>query len=229
MIVVNQKERLEKLIDAAVKVYSARGYRLTQMSDIAKEMGVAHGTVYNYVESKEDLYHFLIQYFFLANIDLEKITIPIKSKAKESTLKLIRRLSTDLEIFKLLERSIREGVAAPENRFEEILRTYYKTLSRYRHAITLILQSSLSWPELGVLFYSEIRIKLVNLFIEYMRIQIQLKRMREIPNLPAAARLIIETTTWFAVLRYNGSDPEAISDKAAEETILDTLLHAFKR
>lgn len=45
--------RLEQLVDAAARVFIERGYARTQMADVAAALGVAKGTIYLYVESKE--------------------------------------------------------------------------------------------------------------------------------------------------------------------------------
>lgn len=49
------KDKKEKILLAAAKVISKKGYHNTQMDDIAKEANVAKGTLYLYFESKEDL------------------------------------------------------------------------------------------------------------------------------------------------------------------------------
>ena len=48
-------DRMERLVATATRVFIAQGYRRTQMADVAAELGVAKGTVYGYVESKEAL------------------------------------------------------------------------------------------------------------------------------------------------------------------------------
>ena len=49
------ENRFDDLVRAATSVFIARGYRLTQMSDVAEAVGVAKGTLYGYVESKDAL------------------------------------------------------------------------------------------------------------------------------------------------------------------------------
>src|SRR5438105_2687862 len=49
-------ERFAQLVDVATRTFIARGYRMTQMADVAEGLGVAKGTVYLYVESKEALF-----------------------------------------------------------------------------------------------------------------------------------------------------------------------------
>jgi TetR/AcrR family transcriptional regulator, fatty acid metabolism regulator protein len=43
------------LIDAAVRVFARRGYHAARVGDIAEEAGVAHGLLYHYFRSKEEL------------------------------------------------------------------------------------------------------------------------------------------------------------------------------
>jgi AcrR family transcriptional regulator len=47
--------RRKQILDAALAVFSRKGYGEATMPDIAREAGVAVGTIYNYYESKRDL------------------------------------------------------------------------------------------------------------------------------------------------------------------------------
>ncbi|WP_147803447.1 TetR/AcrR family transcriptional regulator [Alkalicoccus halolimnae] len=48
-------QKYDKIIDAAVKVIAENGYHHSQVSKIAKEAGVADGTIYLYFKNKEDI------------------------------------------------------------------------------------------------------------------------------------------------------------------------------
>lgn len=48
-------DRAQRIADAAVKVFAARGYHDTRVQDIADEAGVAYGLVYHYFGTKEKL------------------------------------------------------------------------------------------------------------------------------------------------------------------------------
>jgi AcrR family transcriptional regulator len=50
-----RKEARQRIIDAAGKVFSEKGYHRTTMDDIAKELGVSKGALYLYFRSKEGL------------------------------------------------------------------------------------------------------------------------------------------------------------------------------
>ena len=46
----------ERIIDAAIEVFCAQGYEAASMADVAQKAGVGKGTLYLYVDSKEDLF-----------------------------------------------------------------------------------------------------------------------------------------------------------------------------
>ena len=55
-------DRLDALVDAATGVFIAQGYRRAQMADVAAVLGLAKGTLYLYVESKEALFDLVVRY-----------------------------------------------------------------------------------------------------------------------------------------------------------------------
>ena len=51
----------ESLIDAALTVFGRKGYALTTLSDVAKEVGVTRGAIYWHFGGKEELYNELVK------------------------------------------------------------------------------------------------------------------------------------------------------------------------
>lgn len=45
----------ERILEAALTVFAAKGFYNTKVSEVAKQAGVADGTIYNYFRSKDDL------------------------------------------------------------------------------------------------------------------------------------------------------------------------------
>ncbi len=54
---IAQEEKRKQILDAAVRVFARGGYHGSRVGDIAEEAGVAHGLLYHYFESKEDVLH----------------------------------------------------------------------------------------------------------------------------------------------------------------------------
>ena len=48
-------DRRRELLDAAVRVFARKGFRAARVGDIAEEAGVAHGLLYHYFRSKEEV------------------------------------------------------------------------------------------------------------------------------------------------------------------------------
>ena len=48
-------DRRQELLDAAVRVFARKGFRGARVSDIAAEAGVAHGLLYHYFRSKDEV------------------------------------------------------------------------------------------------------------------------------------------------------------------------------
>ncbi|TRO55081.1 TetR/AcrR family transcriptional regulator [Candidatus Bathyarchaeota archaeon] len=51
----------KRIIEAAITVFAKKGYHRAKMTDIAKEVGVSKGTLYQYFKSKEDLFEAVVQ------------------------------------------------------------------------------------------------------------------------------------------------------------------------
>src|SRR5882762_2514081 len=48
-------DRRTELLDAAVRVFARKGFHASRVGDIAEEAGVAHGLLYHYFRSKEQV------------------------------------------------------------------------------------------------------------------------------------------------------------------------------
>jgi TetR/AcrR family transcriptional regulator, fatty acid metabolism regulator protein len=49
------EEKRRQILDAAVRVFARRGFHSSRVGDIAEEAGVAHGLLYHYFASKDDV------------------------------------------------------------------------------------------------------------------------------------------------------------------------------
>jgi TetR/AcrR family transcriptional regulator, fatty acid metabolism regulator protein len=50
-----QEDKRRLILDASVRVFARKGYHTCRVGDIAEEAGVAHGLLYHYFRSKEEL------------------------------------------------------------------------------------------------------------------------------------------------------------------------------
>src|SRR6516164_10033345 len=82
--------RLSQLVKHATEVFIDRGYNDAQMEDIATSLGVAKGTVYVYVESKEALFDLVARCADTIPSFDPVPRLPIPAPKRGATLKYIR-------------------------------------------------------------------------------------------------------------------------------------------
>src|SRR5690606_34681651 len=77
-----KEKKYEIILDAALKVIAENGFHGSQVSKIAKEAGVADGTIYLYFKNKEDILISLFQKNLGQLIDMFNESIKSSSSAE---------------------------------------------------------------------------------------------------------------------------------------------------
>lgn len=85
----NRRNREAEVIDAAVKVFYAKGYSAASVQDVADLVGVLKGSLYHYISSKEDL-------LFRICSDSQEQAVAIMAELSERDLPASKRLQTFL-------------------------------------------------------------------------------------------------------------------------------------
>jgi AcrR family transcriptional regulator len=62
---MDRQERLNRVYEAALKVFARYGYRRSRIEDIASELGMTKGNIYLYVKDKRELYEKAVSYGLL--------------------------------------------------------------------------------------------------------------------------------------------------------------------
>jgi len=213
------------LLSAATKVFIAKGYRQTQMSDIAREMGVSQGTLYNYVESKEALFLLACEQGFSDSPPQAPAPPPVPSQSFTTMVERIRERmlsTTRLETLRSALRTRKPVDASTE--LEGVLREFYSMIARYRHGFDLIERSALEVPEMAHVLFVEGRRGAVDGFARYIAGRIDSGHFRSVRDPATAARFIIEAVTWFARHRHNSAESQTIGDDDALETTIHFLV-----
>lgn len=130
------------IFNAARELYFAKGFKDTNISDIAKKAGIGVGTFYNYYSSKEELF---FEVYFKENEDLKKrllesmdlndepvamITKMVTQNLTEMNSNLILKEWYNKELFSKLEQSFYEegGIESFNERnrsgMEELVRSW---------------------------------------------------------------------------------------------------------
>src|SRR5262245_62979093 len=91
-------DRVEQLVDCATTVFIERGYTLTQMADVAAALGVAKGTLYLYVESKEALFDLVARYADTPRPFAKRPPLPVQTPKPGTTLRYVRERITQGQV-----------------------------------------------------------------------------------------------------------------------------------
>src|SRR3954447_26300946 len=54
-------EKFNKIVDASAKVFREKGYKAATLEDIANEVGMLKGSLYYYIEKKDDLLYAVVE------------------------------------------------------------------------------------------------------------------------------------------------------------------------
>ena len=60
---LSKKERQPQIMEAAMKVFTKKGYSNARMDDIVKESGLSKGAIYHYYEGKKEIFLALIEHW----------------------------------------------------------------------------------------------------------------------------------------------------------------------
>lgn len=224
------EDRFERLLECATRVFIEAGYRRTQMADVAVAMGVAKGTVYGYVESKEALFDLVARCADRDDWRRAPPAFPVRTPKPGATLRYLRgQLVKRQSLATLADALGKKRVANAAAELAGIVRELYDLLARNREIITLIVSSARDYPELAALWVDGGRGRLLALLARYLESRIAAGHLRAVPAVDVAARLILEAATFWAVHRHRDLRPQAITDAVARDTVVQFAVSALRK
>jgi AcrR family transcriptional regulator len=220
--------RLRELVRCATTVFIEQGYKDAQMDDVAKAMGVAKGTLYVYVESKEALFD-LVARCADREEELEMVArLPIRTPKRGATTAYVRQRLAEDQLLPTLEAALtRTRAIAPRGEFEMIVRELYGVVERHRSGLKLLDRTAKDQPELAALWFEGARNGLLAALTEYLKRESRRGTMKAIPDVSVAARFIIETVVFWAVHRYWDPHPQTVDDGLAREAAIQLIVNAL--
>ena len=222
------ESRFHDLIEAATAVFLEQGYRRTQVADVAARMGLAKGSVYTYVESKEALFDCVLRYADHSDrIDLPK-SLPVATPPPEATLKMVQsRLAEESTLPSLTAALSRARVVDTGRELATVLGELYDALARHRTAIKLLDRCAPDYPELAKLWYRAGREGALSLLGRYLDDRARRGRLRRFEDGAIAVRIVLETLVFWAVHRHWDPSPQAFDETSARRTVLAFLTSAL--
>ena len=98
------------ILDAAVRVFARKGYHASRVGDIASEAGVAHGLLYHYFDSKEQLLETIFRETWTDLVgaleQVEENVRPAGEQLRQVAAILLRSWRRDPDLVRVLVREV---------------------------------------------------------------------------------------------------------------------------
>ena len=212
------EDRLEDLIRSAAAVFSRRGYRRTQMAEVAREMGVSPGNLYNYVEGKDALFYLVLRRGLGERPGEQPPELPVTGASVAVTANWVARRLDFVSDFPALEAAFaRTHPSDPRGEVEAVVGELYDVLLRLRLGVDVLERSIEDVPELARIF-AGVRRELFARYERYLRQRAAGGAIR-VEHPQAVAHLIVELCSWAAGRRPHDPDATQISDAVARQAV----------
>jgi AcrR family transcriptional regulator len=219
-------DRFERLRDAGLRVFAAKGLRRARMADVARAMGVSPGALYNWVESKEALFYWLVERGDDAAPAKPPAVLPIPTPRPGAIERRLRERLQGGFLLPSLEAALtKRRVADPRSELEAILRELWDRVARSRRPLAVLERSAIDAPELYRIWFATARRALFARLAEYVARRSRADDFRRVADPALAARYLVETIAWFARHRYGDPDPALLpDDEVVREAVLPLLV-----
>lgn len=219
---------LERLLESAAKVFAQKGLAKSRMSDIAQDMGVATGSLYNYVENKEALFFFLID----RGTDDSPIRLPAElplpaPSPKAIEIRLKEQIAKHFALPELDRALKRRKVASVQRELVGILNELYERTAATRRVASAIERSAVDLPGMFALYFLDIRRTTLQKFSRYVQSRMKRGEFRLFQEPEIAARLMVETVIFAARHRHLDPDLPAWQEETIRKTTIEFLTGAL--
>ena len=128
------KPKYKQIIDAAVIAIAENGYHQAQVSKIAKQAGVADGTIYLYFKNKEDILISVFQEKMGVFVDNLQDIIKNESSSSEKLIQMIENhfqvLAKDRHLATVTQLELRQSNKEIRLKINDILKEYLMLLDQ---------------------------------------------------------------------------------------------------
>ena len=219
-------DRLAAVTDVAARVFIDRGYRQTRMADVAAELELSSGSLYNYVESKEALLHLVVEHGLGRRPPA--LDLPVPTPTTGATLRLVEeRLRREFVAPSLQDALTRERADDIRAEVAAVLAERYDTVERTRDVLMLVERCAPDIPGLGGLFFRRGRRGATADMVTYLSSRIDAGQLRPVPDVLHATRYVEEAIAWFAMHRYRDQDSAMLDDALSRQTAVELGVNAL--
>lgn len=218
-------ERIKSIADAAALLFLQQGYSKTQISHIAKAVGVSVGTIYLDFTGKKEIMHFVLK----CTIEPDFIDRDFERPITDDLF-----VGLENEIVAVFEKSGEDFGKhlvnqAADYSLEALVSDAFDILSKYAVGCLFIEKNQFDFPFLTE-HYKRYRKKFLETMTQYMRLFMENGVVRPLEQLELSTILIIEILSWWAMdIRYTSFETQDIPLSLSKQLCMDNIISAYKR
>lgn len=218
-------QRIKDIADAATRLFLQQGYAKTQISHIAKAVGVSVGTIYLDFAGKKEIMHFILKCTadpsFIEREFERPITDELFVGLESEIITLFEKSGKDFAIH------LQKGMTGYE--FESFISDAFDILARYAVGCLFIEKNQFDFQNLARP-YLAYRKQFLDTMMRYISAFIEQGTVRPLEHLELSTTLIIEILSWWAMdIRYTSFETKDISMDLAKQICMDNIVAAYKR
>lgn len=221
-------DRFEALLRTARDIFATRGLAQTQMADVAKAMGVAKGTLYLYVESKEALFGAVIEHLAAGSGPVPiPDALPIPTPSMRDVLGRVADAVREKTRIPVLDAALASPASVPvdsraqRDELVAIVREIADLLRANGDEIRLVERCALDVPELAAVWYVEGRVRIVEQLARYLAARAASGHLPAAGDPLVQARIVLETLVMWTVHRLGDPMPQELDEGAAHRMLID--------
>lgn len=217
-------DRIKSITEAATLLFLQQGYSKTQISHIAKAVGVSVGTIYLDFAGKKEIMQFVLK----STIDPDFVNQNFERPITDS-------------LFAGLEQDIVSAFEQTGNEFashlnsqdagydlETLVSDAFDLLSRYAVGCLFIEKNQFDFQYLAD-YYKAYRRRFHGTMAQYLRGFIENGTVRPLEQITLTTTLIIEILSWWAMdMRYTSFETQNIPPDIARQVCIDNIVTAYK-
>lgn len=218
-------QRIQDIAGAAAVLFLRQGYSKTQISHIAKAVGVSVGTIYHDFVGKKEIMHYILKSTIQPSFREQELETPISD---------VHFAGLEQDIVEALEASAAEfrqplqrGLAGYS--FEALISDAFDLLSRYAAGCLFIEKNQYDFPFLAK-HYKAYRKEFLSTMAGYLKAFMEEGSVRRLEDVELTTVLIVEILSWWAMdIRYTSFETRDILPETAKKVCMDNLLSAYGR
>lgn len=218
------KNRLDLFYGAGSHLFINKGYARTQMKDIAQQIGLSTGMIYQYFKGKNDLLDFIIKCTIEPSYLHQDFDYPIQGQ-------LFEHLDQEIDAaFEKNAADFNKGMENPNYTLVEMFSDAFDVIAKYGVGCLIIEHNVDDLPKLAESYrdFRKIYFKQVYQYVERF---INEGQMREVEDKHYTTRTIIELLAFWGMHIMNDAfeRDEALTHEKAKKICLDNLIPAYSK